>query len=158
MARYYTLCSVEMDGTLAPQFGDYDRETVEQEALDSYSDDETLIVVSDDAQNAIDEAVENKQAQRAGSVIKRLESQRSKTTGHGKRAKLSQQIHTLYLITLATREFASLWAATQDKAALILDRSGLSYRADGDAYVDRFVDRLESKLEEICSRHKINIT
>lgn len=61
--RYFSLLTKEPDGQWAPQFGDYDRETVAEE-MESYREDsgwpegtKFRILSSGDTQAAINEAV-----------------------------------------------------------------------------------------------------
>lgn len=55
--RYYTL-AVKEDGVWYAQFGDYDKETVKQEAEDSWDGYKTRIVSSEASQVAIQAAID----------------------------------------------------------------------------------------------------
>ncbi|WQZ00314.1 hypothetical protein Shy_CDS0037 [Escherichia phage Shy] len=56
-AKQYFSLLTKTDGVWSVQFGDYDRECVEQERDDSYSDEKCRIIKTDDTQAAIDAAV-----------------------------------------------------------------------------------------------------
>lgn len=67
MTTYYTLCIVDHRGVYMPEFGDYDRETVEQEMRDAKDSGETnamRIIVSGDTQSEINAAVADLNARR----------------------------------------------------------------------------------------------
>lgn len=62
-ARTYFTLAIRADGVWSPQFGDYDRETVEQEARDMRDSDSALrskdckVISSGDSQDAINAAI-----------------------------------------------------------------------------------------------------
>ena len=57
MIRYYTLLTIGNDGKWHPQFGDYDTEVVEREREDEYADELTIIITTQDNQDAVDQRV-----------------------------------------------------------------------------------------------------
>ena len=60
MTRAYYTLAIREEGRWAPQFGDYDKATVEQEAVDSYFEHRALdrrIVKSADDRASIDAAI-----------------------------------------------------------------------------------------------------
>jgi len=60
MAKYYTLLTKDAKGDdWSIQFGDYDREVVEDEKVDSYSDCYTKIICTHADQQSINDAVAN---------------------------------------------------------------------------------------------------